>query len=328
MTFVPFSRRRDRRHVAAAGQVEDPGADGDHAERLAEAVDRVLHGVGKLQLAPDGERNPPAGLEDGRHQPPAVHAQPERAWQGGQSRLGRLLQDPRQPALLVDLAQRELPDPLGGDVAGGQHALQLEQGHGGSRLVPQPAEGFLGIVVVGVEGQEGIAAGERLGGGHGVGRSAGLGLDGQFDRQPLRRGLLLVVAADRFVVRSHHQADPAIARLRQAGEHVIQEGAIDGDQRLDARFGGRRLLGVQGGRFVRPAHPRAQAPRENHGLFQHGLDHGCLAFRIKKNHKGHEEYKVGRGAGCQPAALGRLAICPTNPRPVVFNLRAFRALCG
>jgi len=110
-----------------------------------------------------------------------VHAQPEGPGQGGQGRLVGFLEDPLQVPALVDLPHGKLADPFRGDVALGQHALLLEQRRGTAGLLAQPAEGLLGIIIVGIDHQKRVVAGKRFGRGHCVGRPPRFDLHGKVD---------------------------------------------------------------------------------------------------------------------------------------------------
>ena len=91
--------------------------------------------------------------------------------------------------------RRRTVDPLGRDVAPVEHRLLLEQRRRQTVLAAEPAEGFRRVVVVRVDGQEGVRPGKRLGRGHRVGRPPRLGLHGVLDPQP-RRPESIVVAAE------------------------------------------------------------------------------------------------------------------------------------
>ena len=104
-----------------------------------------------------------------------------------------------------------------------------------------------GIVVVGVEHEEGRAAGERLRGEDGVGGASGLRLNRKSDTGPLGRVGPLVVVADDVVLGSDDQADVVAAGVGERAQDVVEERPPERDHGFQSRVGDFRLRRVGGG---------------------------------------------------------------------------------
>ena len=121
------------------------------------------------------------------------------------------------------------------------------------------------IVVVGVQDEEVVAAGESLGGEERVRRAERLLLDREGDGDPPGAPVAPVVVAHDAVLGTDHETDLVATGVGESGEDVVEERPADRDHRLDARVGDGGLSGVER-RAVLPPHARAEPAREDHRL--------------------------------------------------------------
>ena len=254
-------------HVGLAGQVQNRGSKGEHAELLAHLVDGVLHGIGNLQLAAHRRLNRRAGGEYARIEAPAVHAHSYRVGQSLDVFRIRLLDDASQLAGLIRLHHGEPGDSLRWDIAVREHAPTLEHRQPRTSEPSECAQGLYRIVVVGVDHKKRIIAGKPLRGGHGVGRPLRLDLQSEIHAQALVRQGAAVILAQDFVLGSHDQTDLSISGVGQGREHVVEKGPVYRHQGLYPG-GGHRLLIIAKRGAIRFPHSPSKAPCQNNGLLQ------------------------------------------------------------
>src|SRR6478672_3111176 len=106
----------DSGDVAAAGKIEHRSRHRNRAEATTVRVDRMLDRIGKLELAARRRRDRPARIEDARVEAPNVHAHRPHLGHRAGGRLVRLLDDASEVAIITNVEERELENPLGRNV--------------------------------------------------------------------------------------------------------------------------------------------------------------------------------------------------------------------
>ena len=217
LTARPRRREGARRPTRCpnGAKVQNAVATADHADPDPPCPDGFADGPRQLLLSAGRKRCRPAGLEDGRREPPAVHADQGFRPGGFQGRGIRLLEDRGEVSIGRHGAHGEGPDAVGLDVAVLEQRPALEERRAGLGQPAQIRERADRVIVVRVDDEKVLAAGEGFGRQKRVGRAEGTVLDRENDPDAPRRPLRRVVVAHGSVLGPDDEADLFVAGVRE-----------------------------------------------------------------------------------------------------------------